>query len=74
MVAAEQSGDPLLTAASAWRLSCMITSRKHPQEALELAMTAAAALERTARRSPQNSTRVPWPPHALLYRQKSGSM
>jgi hypothetical protein len=28
--AAEQSGDPLLAAASAWRLSYMITGRKHP--------------------------------------------
>jgi transcriptional regulator with XRE-family HTH domain len=47
--AAEQSGDPLLAAASAWRMSYMITGRKHPQEALDLAMTAATALERTAR-------------------------
>ena len=44
--AAEYAGDPLLAAASAWRLSYMITGRKHPQEALGLAMTAAAALER----------------------------
>ena len=49
MFAAEHSGDPLLVAASAWRLSYMITGRKHPQEALELAMTAVAALERTMR-------------------------
>jgi hypothetical protein len=49
MFAAEQSGDPLLAAASAWRLSSMITSRKHPQEALKVAMAAAAALERTMR-------------------------
>ncbi len=49
MFAAGQSGDPLLAAASAWRLSYMITGRKHPQEALELAMAAAAALERTMR-------------------------
>jgi transcriptional regulator with XRE-family HTH domain len=47
MFAAGQSGDPLLAAASAWRMSYMITGRKHPQEALDLAMTAAAALERT---------------------------
>jgi transcriptional regulator with XRE-family HTH domain len=47
--AAEYSGDPLLTAASAWRLTYMITGRKHPQEALLVAMTAAAALERTMR-------------------------
>ena len=44
MFAAEQSGDPLLAAASAWRLSYMITGRRHPHEALELAMAAAAAL------------------------------
>ena len=44
--AAEQSGDPLLVAASAWRLSYMITGRKHPQEALDLAMAASAVLER----------------------------
>ena len=35
MFAAEHSGDPLFVAASAWRLSYMITGRKHPQEALE---------------------------------------
>lgn len=46
MSAAEYSGDPLLAAVSAWRLSYMITGRKHPQEALLLAMTAAAAFER----------------------------
>ena len=44
MFAAEQSGGPLLAAASAWRLSYMITGRKYPQEALELAMAATAAL------------------------------
>jgi transcriptional regulator with XRE-family HTH domain len=47
--AAEQSGNPLLAAVSAWRLSYMINGRKHPQEALELAMTAIAALEHTMR-------------------------
>ena len=46
MSSAEHSGEPLLAAASAWRLSYMVTGRKHPQEALELAMTAAAALDR----------------------------
>ena len=46
MSAAEYSGDLLLTAVSAWRLSYMITGREHPQEALLLAMTAAAGLER----------------------------
>jgi transcriptional regulator with XRE-family HTH domain len=49
MSAAEYSGDPLLTALSAWRLSYMITGRKHPQEALLLAMTAAAVLEHAMR-------------------------
>ena len=47
--AAEHSGDPVIAAASAWRLSYMINGRRHPQEALELAMTAIAALERTMR-------------------------
>jgi transcriptional regulator with XRE-family HTH domain len=47
--AAEYAGDPLLAAVSAWRLSYMITGCKHPQEALGLAMTAAAALERAMR-------------------------
>ena len=49
MFAAEQSGNPLLDAASAWRLSYMITGRKHPHEALDLAMAAAATLEREMR-------------------------
>ena len=49
MFAAEQSADPLLAAASAWRMSYMITGRKHPQEALGLAMAAAAALDHTMR-------------------------
>ena len=47
--AAEYAGDPLLAAATAWRLSYMITGRKHPQEALGLAMAAAAAFERSMR-------------------------
>jgi hypothetical protein len=42
LFAAGQSGDPLLAAASAWRMSYMITGRKHPHEALDLAMAAAA--------------------------------
>ena len=50
MFAAGQSGDPLLAAASAWRMSYMITGRKHPQEALDLAMAASAALERRMQR------------------------
>jgi transcriptional regulator with XRE-family HTH domain len=49
MVAAEQSGQPSLAAASAWRMSYVIGSRTHLAEALELAMTAATALERTMR-------------------------
>jgi len=46
---AEYAGDPLLSAVSAWRLSYMVTGRKHPQEALGLAMTAVGALERAMR-------------------------
>ena len=49
MFAAGQSGDPLLAAASAWRLSYMITGRKHTHEALDLAIAAAATLERKMR-------------------------
>ena len=47
--AAEYSGDGLLIAASAWRLSYMVTGRKFPEQALELAMTAVADLERAMR-------------------------
>jgi hypothetical protein len=47
--ASEYGGDPLLAAVSAWRLSYMVTGRKHPQEALGLARTAVAALERAMR-------------------------
>ena len=47
--AAEYAGDPLLAAVTAWRLSYMITSREHPQEALGLAMAAATALEHAIR-------------------------
>jgi transcriptional regulator with XRE-family HTH domain len=57
--AAEYAGDPLLAAVSAWRLSYMITGRKHPQEALGLAMAAAAALER--------ETRTPSPEELSVY-------
>lgn len=49
MAAAESSGEPLLVAAGAWRLSYVITSRKHPHEALGLAMSAADALGRVMR-------------------------
>jgi transcriptional regulator with XRE-family HTH domain len=45
MSAAEQSGNPTLTAMCAWRTSYVVTSRSHPGAALDLAMTAAAALE-----------------------------
>jgi transcriptional regulator with XRE-family HTH domain len=57
--AAEYANDPLLAAVSAWRLSYMITGRKHPQEALALAMTVAAALER--------AMRVPSPEQLSVY-------
>jgi transcriptional regulator with XRE-family HTH domain len=46
MSAAECSGEPLLAAVGAYRLSYVFTSRKRPHEALELALTAAGALER----------------------------
>jgi transcriptional regulator with XRE-family HTH domain len=49
MSAAEYSGEPLLAALGAWRLSYVIGGRKHPQQALDLAMSAAAALERMMR-------------------------
>ena len=49
MSAAECSGEPVLAALGAWRLSYVVTSRKHPREALDLAMSAADALERTMR-------------------------
>jgi transcriptional regulator with XRE-family HTH domain len=48
MLAAEQSGQPVLIAMTAWRMSYVVTSRRHPQQALELAMTAASALESAA--------------------------
>jgi transcriptional regulator with XRE-family HTH domain len=46
MSAAECSGEPLLAAVGAYRLSYVFTARKRPREALELAMTATDALER----------------------------
>lgn len=46
MSAAAYSGEPLLAAMGAWRLSYIVTSRKHPREALDLAMSAADALQR----------------------------
>ena len=45
MSAAAYSGEPLLAAVGAWRLSYIITNRKHPQQALDLATSAAAALQ-----------------------------
>jgi transcriptional regulator with XRE-family HTH domain len=59
MTAAEYSGEPLLAALAAWRLSYIITSRKHPREALDVAMAAAGALERYMR--------SPSPEHLSLY-------
>lgn len=47
MSAAQQSGQPLLTALAAYRLAYILTSRRHPHQAADLAMTAATALERT---------------------------
>lgn len=49
MSAAAYSGEPLLAAMGAWRLSYIVTSRKYPREALDLAMGAADALQRTMR-------------------------
>lgn len=49
LAAAEQSGRPELVALQAYRLSYVISSRRHPAEALELAMPASAGLERTMR-------------------------
>jgi len=40
LAAAEQSGRPELTAVQAYRLTYVIAGRKHPAEALELAMSA----------------------------------
>ena len=51
MSAATYSGEPLLAAVGAWRLSYIVTSRQHPQEALDLAMSAAGALQRAMRSS-----------------------
>ncbi len=49
MAAAENSGEPLLAAAGAYRLSYVLTGRQHPREALHLALTAARAIERGMR-------------------------
>ena len=59
LAAAEQSGRPELVAVQAYRLSYVIASRRHPAEALELAMSAAGGLERTMRqRGPGHAQRV----------------
>jgi transcriptional regulator with XRE-family HTH domain len=47
--AAERSGRPELVAVQAYRLSYVIASRRHPAEALELAMSTAGGLERAMR-------------------------
>jgi hypothetical protein len=49
LAAAEQSGRPELTAVQAYRLTYVLAGRKHPAEALELAMSASAGLERVMR-------------------------
>jgi len=58
MTAAEQSGKPVLIAMTAWRMAYVVTSRKHPQQALELAMTAANALESSVRDTDAESLSV----------------
>jgi transcriptional regulator with XRE-family HTH domain len=58
MAAAASSGEPLLAAAGAWRLSYVITGRKHPHEGLELAMSAADALGRVMRPAPAEQLSV----------------
>lgn len=51
MWAAEQSGQPLTAAFSAYRLTYVLTGLKRPRQALDLAMTAVVALEQ-AMKSP----------------------
>jgi transcriptional regulator with XRE-family HTH domain len=45
--AAEQSGQPLMIALGAYRMTYVLTSRGHSREALDLATAAAAAIART---------------------------
>lgn len=45
VAAATQSGEPLLAALSAYRLAYVLPNRKHAPEAVEVAMSAASALE-----------------------------
>ncbi len=47
MTAAGWSGSPARAAAAAWRLSHVIGGRRHPEQALALAVTAADALQRS---------------------------
>ena len=49
LAAAEQSGRPELVALQAYRLTYVISSRLHPAEGLDLAMSASTGLERTMR-------------------------
>jgi transcriptional regulator with XRE-family HTH domain len=58
MTAAECSGEPLLSAVGAYRLSYVFSSRNHAAEALELAVTAADALERVMRTPSQEQLSV----------------
>jgi hypothetical protein len=46
VAAATQSGEPLLAALSAFRMAYVLPNRKHAPEAVEVAMSAAGALER----------------------------
>jgi transcriptional regulator with XRE-family HTH domain len=52
MTAAVQSGVAARAAVAAWRLAHVINGRRHPDEALALAMTAADALKRVPRAGP----------------------
>ncbi len=47
IAAAEQSGQPLTIGLGAYRMAYILTSRRHPREALELATTTAGAITRT---------------------------
>ena len=58
LAAAEQSGRPELVALQAYRLSYVISSRRHPAEALELALSASTGLERTMRDPDPNTLSV----------------
>jgi hypothetical protein len=49
LAAAEQSGRPELVALQAYRLPYVIAGRRHPAEALELAISASAGRERVMR-------------------------